>query len=215
MRISRLIVLVEEMSAQALLEALLPKMAPDLTFNIHPYQGKDDLLAKLPDRLRAFGRYLTSEDGLLVLLDRDGDDCEVLKAQMETIAKAAGLSILHANAPVAKKAGRATVQVVNRIAIEELEAWYFGDWEAVCQVYPRVSRDTCQRSNYRHPDAIRGGTCEAFTRILQRSGYRLNHLPKIATAQAMAAHMDPNRNTSPSFQCLHRAILAFVQNGVR
>ena len=49
MRISRLIVLVEELSAQALLGALLPKMAPDLTFNIHPYQGKGERFQRIPN----------------------------------------------------------------------------------------------------------------------------------------------------------------------
>lgn len=35
-------------------------------------------------------------------------------------------------------AGGAPWQLVNRIAIEELEAWYFGDWEAVRTAYPRI-----------------------------------------------------------------------------
>lgn len=132
---------------------------------------------------------------------------------MEGIAKAAGLSVLHADRPAARKTERrttATVQVVNRIAVEELEAWYFGDWEAVRQAYPRVPENTCRRASYRQPDAIRGGTCEAFARILQRNGYRLSHLPKIATAQVVAPHMEPTRNTSPSFQCLHRAVHDFA-----
>lgn len=210
MKVSRLIVLVEELSAQEFLQVMLPKMAPGLAFDIHAYQGKEDLLAKLPARLRAFGRYLTAEDRILILLDRDDDDCTVLKARMESIAKAAGLSVLHSSRPANRKSGRANaiVQVVNRIAVEELEAWYFGDWEAVRQAYPRVSENIYRQANYRQPDAIRGGTSEAFARILQRSGYRLSHLPKIATAQAVAPHMDPTRNTSPSFQCLRHAVEA-------
>lgn len=206
MKVSRLVVLVEEQSAQEFLQVMLPKMAPELAFVIHAYQGKEDLLAKLPARLRAFGRYLTAADLILVLLDRDDDDCGVLKTRMENIAKAAGLPVFHANRPVGRKSGKPGVRVVNRIAVEELEAWYFGDWEAVRQAYPRVSPTTYRQASYRHPDAIRGGTCEAFARILQRSGYPLSHLPKIATAQAVAQHMDPARNISPSFQCLYQVV---------
>ncbi len=31
--------------------------------------------------------------------------------------------------------------VVNRLAIEELQAWYFGDWEAVSRGVPQGSAD--------------------------------------------------------------------------
>ena len=55
-------------------------------------------------------------------------------------------------------AGSPDWQVVTRIAIEELEAWYFGDWEAVREAYPGVSPSVPQQAPYRDPDAIRGGT---------------------------------------------------------
>jgi len=210
MKVSRLIMLVEELSAQEFLRVMLPKMVPGLEFDIHAYEGKADLLAKLPARLRAFGRYLSAEDRILVLLDRDNADCMVLKAHMEAIARKADLPVLHVGPPARRKSGKPAVQVVNRIAVEELEAWYFGDWEAVCQAYPGVASNIGKQAKYRDPDAIRGGTSEAFTRILQRCGYRMNRLPKVATARAVARHMDPARNTSRSFQCLRDTLRSFV-----
>lgn len=49
-------------------------------------------------------------------------------------------------------------QVLNRLAIEELEAWFFGDVAALHSAYPRVPSTLGRRSRYRDPDAIRGGT---------------------------------------------------------
>jgi hypothetical protein len=57
------------------------------------------------------------------------------------------------------------------LAIEELEAWFFGDMDAVRALYPRVPETLEQRAGFRDPDAIRGGTWEALERILQRAGY--------------------------------------------
>jgi Domain of unknown function (DUF4276) len=98
--------------------------------------------------------------------------------------------------------------VLNRIAIEELEAWYFGDWPAVRAAYPRVPSGVPRRARYRIPDAIAGGTWEAFERILQDAGYFPGGLPKIEAAQAIAPHTDPARNTSRSFQVFRDALLA-------
>ena len=66
------------------------------------------------------------------------------------------------------RAGGRPWQVVNRVAVEELEAWYFGDWEAVRAAYPRVSANTPQRQGLRDPDGIAGGTWEAFERVMQQ-----------------------------------------------
>jgi hypothetical protein len=96
--------------------------------------------------------------------------------------------------------------VVTRLAIEELEAWYFGDWEAVRAAYPRLPATIPAQAKYRDPDAIVGGTWEALERILQKAGYFSLGLAKIEAARAIAAHMVPERNTSRSFQILRNAL---------
>ena len=83
--------------------------------------------------------------------------------------------------------------------IEELEAWYFGDWQAVRAAYPRVSETIPNKAPYRVPDAIAGGTWEAFERILKRHGYFTTGLRKVETARAIAPHIDPKRSCSQSF----------------
>ncbi len=83
--------------------------------------------------------------------------------------------------------------------VEELEAWYFGDIEALRTAYPRLPASLGAKATFRNPDAIAGGTWEALDRELKRAGYR-EGLAKFAAAQAIAPHLDPERNRSRSFQ---------------
>ena len=96
--------------------------------------------------------------------------------------------------------------VVNRLAIEELEAWYFGDWQAVRAAFPRVPATIPLQARYRDPDEIAGGTWEAFERVLQRVGYYSGGLRKVEMARSVATQMEPQRNSSPSF-CTFRDVL--------
>jgi len=96
---------------------------------------------------------------------------------------------------------------VNRMAIEELEAWFFGDWEAVRAAYPGVDENVPKKSKYRDPDAISGGTWEALERILRRAGHFQTGLRKIEAARAIAQHMNPAENRSQSF-CAFRDALS-------
>ena len=185
--------LVEEPSMEAFLRTLLPRLlAPGFTFEVHVFQGKGDLLSKLSARLRGYQRWLPPDYRLVVLVDQDDDDCRMLKKRLEDAATTVGLASR-------TQVGNQNWKVVNRVVIEELEAWYFGDWDAVRAAYPRVSASVVQQARYRDPDAIPGGTWEAFERILQRHGYFTTGLRKIEVAQAVAAHLDPDRNKSCSF----------------
>ena len=192
--------LVEEPSMEAFLSALLPRLLPhDRTFSIHPFQGKSDLLGKLESRLRGYSAWLPDDWRIVVVVDRDDEDCRVLKRQLEAIARRAGLR-------TRARSGNARWQLVNRIAIEELEAWYFGDWAAVCAAYPRASANVPRRRGFRNPDSIAGGTWEAFERVMQTHGYFKGGLLKIEAARAIGAHADPARSSSRSFRAMSNAI---------
>ena len=192
--------LVEERSMEAFLRALLPNVLPEnRTFEIHAFQGKSDLLQKMESRLRAYARWLPEECRIVVMVDRDNDECHALKAQLEEAACRAGLL-------TRSRAIERPWQLVNRIVIEELEAWYFGDWQAVRAAYPRVPAAIPSPARYRDPDAIAGGTWEAFERILRRHGYFRTGLRKMEAARAIAAHVDPVRNSSQSFNVFANAI---------
>ena len=191
---------------EAALRLLLPKVLGDLSFEIYPHQCKDELLLRLPQRLRGYVQRRKSDVWfrdhcrIVVVIDRDDDDCVRLKQRLEKMANDAGLAT-RSNA----KGGAYTV--VNRLAIEELEAWYFGDWMAVQAAYPRVSATIPSQAKYRDPDKITGGTWEAFERVLQKAGYYSGGLRKIEAARAVAASMQPLRNSSPSFCTLRDALI--------
>ena len=205
--LEKLIVLVEEPSMETALEFLLPKMMGDVDFEIKRFQCKNDLLKNLPDRLRGYSTWLPANWAIFVLVDRDNDDCAVLKQTLETIATNAGL--------ISKTTAGAghRFQVANCIAIEELEAWFFGDWPAVQAAYPRTPATIPQKAGYRDPDAILGGTWEAFERVLKRAGYFKTGLRKMECARMVAPHMLPERNASKSFQMFSNAISAAVEYG--
>lgn len=183
--------MVEERSTEEALDNLLPRIIGGrCTARIHSFNGKPDLLRKLPDRLRGYRYYLPDDWLIVVLVDLDADDCHELKARLDVIAADAGL--------VPKgRAMNGRFQVLNRIAIEELEAWFFGDVDALCAAYPQVPETLAEKAPYRDPDAIRGGTSEVLARVL---GYSRRTYRKIEVARAISRHMNPERNRSHSFQ---------------
>ncbi len=192
--------LVEEPSMERFLRVVLPKILPDgVSFDIHAFQGKGDLLDKLENRLRGYAAWLPESMRIFVCVDRDDDDCIELKKRLEGIASRAGL-VSRSSAT-----GRPW-QVVNRIVIEELEAWYFGEWPAVVDAYPRVCSTIPRKDSYRNPDAIKGGTWEALERILQKHGYFRAGLGKMTAAQDIAAGFNPLKCSSYSFRVFLDAI---------
>jgi hypothetical protein len=197
--IDHFVFLVEEPSAEAALLQLLPKLLGNASFSVHPYQSKQALLDRLPNLLRGYACWLTDSSRLVVLVDRDNDDCHRLKTKMEQWAKKAGLGTKRSPTYRGYKA-------VTRLAIEELEAWFFGDWQAVRAAYPRVPASVPRKAPYRDPDAIKGGTWEALERVLRDAGYFATGLRKIEAARAISHHMDPVRNTSHSFQVFCTAL---------
>lgn len=184
--------LVEEPSAEVFLRGVIGRILPDISCNFIVFQGKADLLLNLPSRLKGYKKWMPADYRLVVLVDEDRQDCIALKNLLESAAASAGL------ATKSKPLGGAFF-VLNRIAVEELEAWYFGDVPALCAAYPGVPSSLGTKAPYRDPDAIAGGTWQALERVLQKAGYFKGGLSKIALAREMAVHMDPANNRSASF----------------
>lgn len=192
---------------EAALRVLLPRVLGDLSHQVYPYQCKDDLLNRLPDRLKGYSAWLPDGYRIVVVVDRDGDDCHELKQRLEQMAN-------HAELRSRSNAGDQPYQVVNRLAIEELEAWYFGDWDAVQAAYPNVPETIPSQAKYRDPDAITGGTWEAFERVLQRAGYFQTGLRKIEVARAVSANWQPQQNRSHSFRVFHDVLQEMREMGL-
>ena len=205
MKAEHLEFLVEEPSAEAFLVELLPRLLDGrATFTIHAHQGKSDLIGKLAGRLRGYAKWLPEIVRIVVLVDLDDDNCDALKQRMEQYAKTAGLL-------TRTSAGEAPWRVVNRIAIVELEAWFFGEWTAVRNAYLGVSKSIPRQAAYRIPDAIPGGTWEALERVLRNAGYFSGGLRKMEAASAIGKHFDPSLAQSPSFVVFRDAVSEAVR----
>jgi len=172
---SRLVFLLEEYSMKVLLDGLLPRLFPDLPFLCVPHEGKQDLERSLPRKLRAW-----REPGarFAVVRDNDGGDCETLKGHLRAICRGGG---------------RADSLV--RIACQELEAWYFGEPEALAEAFEddRLA-GVGAKARYREPDAVARPTAE-LERIIPA-------FQKVSGARRMAARLTRERNRSPSFRVL-------------
>ncbi len=197
-------VLVEEPSAEEALKILIPRMlGADVSFAIHSFQGKKNLLDKLPARLRGY-RYWPDDTRIVVLIDTDNADCYGQKNKLEQIAHDAGLFT-----KTHRSKQDESFCLVNRLAIQELEAWFLGDIPAIRAAYPHIPKNLERKQRYRKPDAIRD-TWEELEKILQRAGYFKGGLKKIEAAKNIAPHMEPERNCSPSFQTFYQGLLEVI-----
>jgi hypothetical protein len=92
MKVEHIEVLVEEPSTEAALQVLLPKIIGETSFDVYPHQCKDDLLKCLPSRLRGYAKWLPASSRIVVVIDRDADDCRELKARLDQMAAQAKLT---------------------------------------------------------------------------------------------------------------------------
>jgi len=188
-------ILVEEPSAETALRHLLPKMSPgQVKINIINMHSKDNLLKKLPARLQAYQDRIDKGERLriVVLVDRDNEDCIRLKAKLETMAHAAKLSTK--TSPDAEGG----FVVLNRIVVEELEAWFLGDPDALRKAFPSLRKLNFNAKPFQNPD--NGGTWETLHRILRKNGIYRSCYPKIDAARRISQHMEISANRSKSFQ---------------
>jgi hypothetical protein len=195
-------IIVEEPSAETALRALLPRLLrPGDDFSIIAYRGKTQMFQSLARDLGRYKGYMPPGRRVLVLVDRDRDDCRQLKRQLETFAAQAGLRTK------THPAADGTFQVVTRIAIEELEAWFLGDPAAVQRGFRRVK--AAHFKGCEDPDAIAGGTAEKLGRILHAAGEISSpKLPKGEAASRIAPHLNPDTNASASFRHFCGAVRA-------
>ncbi|MCX6829975.1 MAG: DUF4276 family protein [candidate division Zixibacteria bacterium] len=196
--------LLEERSAEAVMRNIVPKIINwDAIVGYHVFNGKHDLLGKLPNRLKGYKEICRFDPcKIVVLIDKDRQDCHVLKTRLERVAADAGL-ITKTQCGLNMQ-----FQVLNRLAIEELEAWFFGDNQALSTAYPRVPTHLHAKAKYRNPDGIPGGTSQALERVLMQAGYYAGGMPKIEVAMKVSSLMNPDRNTSKSFQVFKAGLLA-------
>jgi len=198
-------VLVEDSSGARLVDIILPALigaagAPH-TWRIHQYKGigrlprgmtaagdpaKRALLNQLPRLLAGYGRTV-GVDAVVVLLDSDGRDCTTFLSELKSILKGC----------------RPAPNAMFRLAIEEMEAWFLGDRQALLAAYPRAKKEVLAR--YKQDsicntwellaDAVYPGGSLA----IKKAGWPLPGTIKHEWVEQIAPHMDLSANTSPSF----------------
>ena len=173
-----LVFLLEEPSAKALLEVLLPRfLDPTIMPRFIPFEGKQDLDKQLERKLRG---YLNPKARFLVLRDQDSADCSKIKAQLLTKCAAAG---------------RAATALV-RVACSELETFYLADLAAVEAAYGLSGLVAQQeKKKFRAPDYL--GSPSQELRTLTRQQYQ-----KVSGSRQLGEHLQLDNTRSVSFKHL-------------
>jgi len=164
----------EEPSAKAMLEGLLPRLLPsgwDVRFVI--FEGKQDLEKQLPKKLKAWKKPNCS---FVVLRDKDSGDCVLIRENLITQCSKAGKP-----------------ETLIRIAIHELECWFIGDLTAVEIGLEIANLSKLQnKEKFRNPDRLANPSQE-LKRITS------NRYQKISGSRAIGLQLSLKQNRSYSF----------------
>lgn len=178
-----LVFLLEEPSAKAMLEALLPRfLHEDTQFRCIPFEGKQDLERQLTHKIRA---YQNNNARFIVLRDQDNNpDCVDLKRKLLDLCNASG------------KAKKCLV----RIACKELETFYLADLQAVEHALEvRNVGSKQQNRKFRNPDNL--GNPSQELRLLTSNRYE-----KVAGSREIGKYLKIENERSTSFRNLILAI---------
>lgn len=173
---NELVVFLEEPSAKAMLQGVLPRLLDgSVSIRYVVFEGKQDLEKRLVARLRA---WQNPKARFLVMRDQDSGDCREIKQRI--------LGLCH-------EAGRAYALV--RIACRELESFYLGDLYSVAQAIGPANLVSLQNNTkYRTPDRMNNAAQE-LKRIAK--GYQ-----KISGSREIGKQLRLSGNRSESFNQL-------------
>ena len=172
---SEIVFFLEEASARAMLEGLLPRVLPEAPpVRYVVFDGKRDMENQLIRRMRG---YRVADARFIVLRDQDSADCrEVKKALVEKC----------------EASGRGERSLV-RIACRELESWYLADLAAVergLQIGGLAAHQG--RKKYRQPDDL-ANAAEELAKLTKR------HYQKVGGSRAIGPYLDVSNTRSRSF----------------
>jgi hypothetical protein len=199
-------ILVEDSSGMRLLESLAPRLLGENgtrhSWRLHPYKGvgripkglkprsdasKRILLDQLPRLLKGFTKN-PSVDKVLVVVDSDARPCKDFLSELKDAARQCG----------------AEEKTLFRLAIEEIEAWYFGDQNAIKAAYPKANpsvlnkyvQDSVCGTWEILADAIHPGGSKAISKIGWIAAGQIKH----DWAARIGPLMNLDENDSPSFK---------------
>ena len=171
---SELVFFLEEPSAEAMLQGLLPRILPaTVTPRFIVFEGKQDLEKQLVRKLR---NYRVPGARFIIMRDKDAGDCYQVK-------KVIVQKCIEAGRP----------DTIVRIACHELESWYLGDLAAVELGLgkPRLLHFQ-DNPMFLHPDDY---PSPSQTLIKLVPEYQ-----KVGGSRAIGPHLDINNTRSTSFK---------------
>ncbi len=178
-----LVFLLEEPSARAMLESLLPRiLSEEIHFRCIPFEGKQDLEKQLTRKIRG---YQNQGARFIVLRDLDSQpDCLLLKRKLLALCADSGKA----------------EQCLVRLACKELETFYLADLQAVEQALQMNGLAKHQQTKkFRTPDHL--GSPSVELKKLTKQKYE-----KVAGSREIGKYLDPNNERSTSFRNLIGAI---------
>jgi hypothetical protein len=198
-------ILVEDLSGKRALEILVPKiLGQAYSFRIHSYRGighipkglkKSDpskriLLANLPRLLQGYGRTFAQAglEAIVIVV------CDLDKRNLTTFSEELG-QLLAACTP--------QPEARFCIAIEEGEAWFLGDPDAITAAYPKVKVEVLaayvQDSICGTWETLANAVYPGGVKALSKKGPHAIGAEKSRWAQDITPHMSTDINASPSF----------------
>ena len=176
---TRLVFLLEERSMQTLLEGLLPRLFPQLSFLCISREGKSELDRDIPRILR---NWRVPGDRFIIVRDNDNADCHALKARLREFCR---------------QGGRENTLI--RIVCQEMESWYLGEPDALAEAFGDDSlRNIGRRERFRDPES-RPKPSDDVRKLVPA-------FQKTDGARRMAQHITRDGNRSHSFAVFLRGI---------
>lgn len=176
---SELVFLLEEPSARAMLESLLPRLLEgDVRYRLIPFEGKQDLEKQLERRIRG---YQNQNARFIVLRDQDSHpDCRELKVRLLALCQNSGKGL----------------NCLVRIACKELEAFYLADLQAVGAALG-MNRLAVQQGSrkFRSPDNLENPSRELM--VLTQNRYQ-----KVGGSREIGKYLQLENERSASFKSL-------------
>lgn len=177
-----LVLCLEEVSAKAMLENLLPKLTTNFDeFFYIVFEGKQDMEKQIVRKIKYWKR---PDSQFLILRDQDSADCKEIKQKIKELCADAGRP-----------------DTIVRIACRELESFYLGDLIAVEKAF-LLSGLAKQQGNrkFRNPDQLNNAKQE-LKKITQ------NKYQEILGSREISQYMNVENNKSHSFQILVNSII--------
>lgn len=157
--IKNLVFLLEEQSAKAMLESVVPRLiGTNITVSYLTFEGKQDLEKNLKRKLQG---WQMPDTAFVVMRDQDSADCVEIKQRLKAICTEAGRP-----------------ETLVRIACHELESFYLGDLNAIYQAYKKTVPSQNSRK-YRTPDNL-SNAAEELSKITQKEYQKIDGARRIA-----------------------------------